>query len=132
MSALRFVLGTTLCGFLGYFMVSPEWSRAEEQTEPSQSLTRLQTPIPNTWYIRPDGGDRKECSGTSDAAYQVGLAGKQCAFKHPYYLFTSDRDRDKAWVVQGGDTVIVHGGPYRMGYKGPNSKDSWGSCQGDP
>lgn len=55
-----------------------------------------------------------------------------CAFRHPYYLFTNDRSGNKAWVVEGGDTVIVRGGPYRMGYKGPSPNDYWGSCPGDP
>jgi hypothetical protein len=55
-----------------------------------------------------------------------------CAFNHPHYLFTNGQYGNKAWIVEGGDTIIVRGGPYRMGYKGPNPKDYWGNCPGDP
>lgn len=88
--------------------------------------------VSQTWFIRPDGGDRKQCTGKADAAYPGRGSMKACAFKHPYYLFTNDEYGNKGWVVQGGDTVIIRGGPYRMGYKGPNAKDMWGSCPGDP
>jgi hypothetical protein len=78
------------------------------------------------------GGDRKQCTGKADAAYRGRGAAQPCAFNHPYYLFTNGEYGEKHWVVEGGDTVIVRGGPYRMGYKGPNAKDMWGSCPGDP
>jgi hypothetical protein len=84
------------------------------------------------WFIRPDGGDRKQCTGQADAAYPGKGNGQPCAFKHPYYLFTNDGYNNKQWVIAGGDTVVIRGGPYRMGYKGPNPKDNWGSCPGDP
>ena len=86
----------------------------------------------HTWYIRPDGGDRKQCTGKADAAYPGRGSMRPCAFKHPAYLFTNDEYGNKGWVVQGGDTVIIRGGPYRMGYKGPDAKEMWGSCPGDP
>ncbi|HZY64222.1 MAG TPA: choice-of-anchor Q domain-containing protein [Edaphobacter sp.] len=85
-----------------------------------------------TWYVRADGGDRKQCTGTADAAYRGHGSHQPCAFKHPYYLFTTGEYNNKGWVVQGGDTIIIRGGPYRMGYKGPEAKDMWGSCPGDP
>ena len=85
-----------------------------------------------TWFVRNDGGDRKQCTGKTDAAY-TGRGSKQpCALKHPYFLFTSEDNGDNHWVIAGGDTVILRGGPYRMGYKGPNPKDGWGSCAGEP
>lgn len=86
----------------------------------------------HTWFIRPDGGDRRQCTGNVDAAYRGKGARQPCAFNHPYYLFTNEEYGDKSWVVKGGDTIIIRGGPYRMGYKGPNSKDYWGNCPGDP
>src|SRR5665213_1690297 len=86
----------------------------------------------HTWYIRPDGGDRKQCTGTVDAAYRGKGSNQPCAFNHPYHLFTNGEYNNKAWVVEGGDTIIVRGGPYRMGYKGPNPKDYWGNCPGNP
>lgn len=84
------------------------------------------------WYVRPDGGDRKQCTGKVDAPYKGKGSGQPCAFNHPYFLFTTGDYNDKSWVIQGGDTVIIRGGPYRMGYKGPNPHDMWGNCPGDP
>lgn len=85
-----------------------------------------------TWFVRQDGGDQTQCTGNADAAYPGKGSGRPCALKHPYYLFTSDRYNDKRWIVHGGDTILIRGGPYRMGYKGPNPKDYWGNCPGDP
>ncbi|MCL2659505.1 MAG: hypothetical protein FWD64_03185 [Acidobacteriaceae bacterium] len=84
------------------------------------------------WFIRPDGGDRKQCTGEVDAPYHGKGTMQPCAFRHPYYLFTNDEYNNKHWVVEGGDTILIHGGPYRMGYKGPAARDYWGSCPGDP
>lgn len=86
----------------------------------------------HTWFIREDGGTRKQCTGKVDAAYRGKGSMQPCAFNHPYYLFTNGDYGNKAWVVEGGDTIIIHGGPYRMGYKGPNAKDYWGNCPGNP
>ena len=125
----RFVLGGVFCLLLFPFVLSgssrgagkPGQSKASEMPS-SQGL--------HTWFIRPDGGDRRQCTGKADAAYSGKGSKQACAFKHPYYLFTDDVYNNKSWVVEGGDTVIVRGGPYRMGYKGPNTKDMWGSCPG--
>jgi hypothetical protein len=89
-------------------------------------------PAAHTWFVRADGGNRKQCTGKADAAYRGKGTMQPCAFQHPYYLFTNDEAGNNAWVVGGGDTIIVRGGPYRMGYKGPNPKDFWGNCPGDP
>jgi hypothetical protein len=83
-----------------------------------------------TWFIRPDGGDAKQCTGKTDAAYSGRGSNQPCALKHPYYLFNSESR--SGWIIAGGDTVLLRGGPYRMGYMGPNPKDGWPSCQGDP
>ena len=61
---------------------------------------------PRTWFIRPDGGDRNQCKGTTDAAYRRG-GRQECAFKHPYYLFTNDQYGNKAWIIHGGDTIKI-------------------------
>ena len=85
-----------------------------------------------TWYVRPDGGDRKQCNGRVDAPYHGLGANQPCAFKHPQNLFTSGEYGNKAWIIAGGDTILIHGGPYRMGYAGPNANDHPGLCPGDP
>lgn len=96
---------------------------ARSQQPSSQSIT---------WYVRNDGGDRKQCTGKVDAGYRGHGSMQPCAFKHPQYLFTNDEYGDKRWIVSGGDTILLRGGPYRMGYRGPNTKDFWGLCPGDP
>lgn len=87
-----------------------------------------------TWYVRPDGGDRSQCTGQSNSA-RPGRGTKQpCAFRHPYYLFTTDQQYGETpkWVIAGGDTVMIADGEYRIGYKGPQARDSWQFCPGDP
>jgi hypothetical protein len=89
------------------------------------------TPDAHRWFVRTDGGDRKQCTGHADAAYSGKGNAQPCAFKHPYYLFTNDEYGNKQWIVMGGDTVILRGGPYAIGYRGPTPKEFWGSCPGD-
>ena len=97
------------------------------------SITIL-TPGPaNTWFVRPDGGTAAQCTGKTDAAYSGAGANQPCAFVNPHYLWGNDVSGETAkWKIAGGDTVIVRNGSYRLGYKGPNSTDSWGQCPGDP
>src|SRR5947209_584686 len=87
-----------------------------------------------TWYVRPDGGDRTQCTGQSDAAWPGTGIDQPCAFRHPYFLFTADQKYGEKpkWIIAGGDTVIVRNGEYRVGYKGPQAHDSWQFCPGDP
>lgn len=84
-----------------------------------------------TWYVRPDGGTRLECTGLTDRAYNR-RSGQDCALAAPTYLYSDGHSTKKAWIVHGGDTVVLRGGPYRMGYKGPNARDGWAFCPGDP
>lgn len=88
--------------------------------------------VGDTWFVRPDGGDRKQCNGRADAPYRGHGANQPCAFKHPQNLFSTGEYGNKAWIIAGGDTVVLRGGPYRMGYTGPNANDHPGLCPGDP
>jgi hypothetical protein len=124
------ISASTIVGILILFAISLGRPSLAESISDSASIGVQTTAGVPTWYIRGDGGDRKQCNGQADKAY-TGGSGKPCAFKHPYYLFTDDVYGNKKWVISGGDTVIIRGGPYRMGYKGPNAKDIWGSCPGD-
>ena len=104
-------------------------SRGQSLLSPSSpEITRHRT----IWFIRPDGGNRNQCTGTADRPYPGTGLQQTCGFRHPYYLFTNDTYGNRMWVVHGGDTILIRGGAYRMGYKGPNEKDYWGSCPGDP
>lgn len=120
------------CCLLLFFVALSGYSRAVERLGRSKAVATSSSAGEHTWFIREDGGDRKQCTGKVDAAYRGHGSMQPCAFKHPYYLFTDGQYNNKSWVVEGGDTIIVRGGPYRMGYKGPNPKDYWGNCPGNP
>jgi hypothetical protein len=124
--------GSIVCLSLIFPLLLLGYSRNEKGHHGSKAAASSATSASHTWFIREDGGDRKQCTGKTDAAYRGKGSGQPCAFKHPYYLFTTGEYGNKGWVVEGGDTVIIRGGPYRMGYKGPDMKDMWGSCPGDP
>ena len=73
---------------------------------------------PQTWFIRPDGGTRfsanvplGQCDGLTDAAYPGTGANQHCAYNDYRYLWDDDSGKvgSGAWVIAGGDTVIVAG-----------------------
>src|ERR1700740_1366717 len=92
-------------------------------------------PSPTTWYVRPDGGPRDSparranglpsiCDGLADAA-PVGTAqGQHCAFNDYRFLWDDQTFNNDAWVISGGDTVIIRGGPWRVG-PDPAGGGSW-------
>lgn len=74
--------------------------------------------IAKTWYIRPDGGTRfsqnvagGQCDGSADAPYPGHGSNQHCAFKDFRYLWDDDSGRvgSGAWVIAGGDTILVRG-----------------------
>jgi hypothetical protein len=98
-----------------------------------------------TWYVRPDGGTRSrtgvpgQCDGKADAAYRGSGVNQHCAFNDFRYLYDDKgyNGISAAWVIAGGDTVIVRGchnpgnnGECRIGGDPPGVKDSW--CVGGP
>lgn len=85
------------------------------------------------WFVRTDGGTAAQCTGRANLAYPGSGTNQACAFSNPHYLWGNDVSGETAkWKIAGGDTVIIANGSYRIGYKGPNSTDSWGQCPGDP
>jgi hypothetical protein len=76
-----------------------------------------------TWYVRKDGGTRYsakspmgQCDGKADAAYRGSGVNQPCAFKDYRYLWDDQSYGNDAWVIAGGDTVILRGGPWRVGF----------------
>jgi hypothetical protein len=91
-----------------------------------------------TWYVRPDGGTRYssnvpngQCDGTADAAYPGSGTNQPCAFNDIRLLWQDgsftygDKAPGWGWVGTGGDTYLLRGGPWRIGW--PNAK----SCVDD-
>ena len=69
-----------------------------------------------TWFVRHDGGTRYstkvhsgECDGKADAAYPGKGADRHCAFNDVRYLWSDNSGEKNAWVIAGGDTVVVRG-----------------------
>lgn len=93
-----------------------------------------------TWYIRPDGGTRYssnmptgQCDGQADVAYSGSGTNQHCAFSDYRFLYDDQSYQNSAWVIAGGDTVIIRGGPYRIGVsQGVNPADVWCNGFGNP
>lgn len=73
---------------------------------------------PTTWYVRSDGGTRYslsnqngECNGTTDAAYPGAGINQPCALSDPRFLYSTGSYLPYKWIISGGDTVILRGGP---------------------
>ena len=97
-----------------------------------------------TWYIRPDGGTRYsnnvttgQCDGRTDAAYPGSGVNRHCAFNDFRYMWDdkSGRVGAGAWVMAGGDTVIVRGCKAGAGQSNPDDPHcrlGWDSPYGNP
>lgn len=75
-----------------------------------------------TYYVRPDGGDSQQCTGTSNAPYPGSGTGQPCAWSHPFWAIEIEEGRAR-WRLSPGDTLIIGAGSYMMGYGAPNT--SW-------
>lgn len=73
-----------------------------------------------TYYVRPDGGNARQCDGSADRPYPGRGNGRACAWKHPFIALPPG---GKARIA-GGDTLVIGPGRYRMGIGAPGS----GNC----
>src|ERR1035437_8440727 len=108
-------------------------------------LTMLVSPhlFGTTWYVRPDGGTRYssrvvsgQCDGKADAPYSSKGVNQHCAFNDFRYLWDDDSGAvgRGAWVIAGGDTVIVHGCkalPSQQHPSNPNCRLGWDMSTGN-
>jgi hypothetical protein len=104
-----------------------------------------------SWYIRRDGGTRYsanvpsgQCDGKLDSPYSGKGVNQHCAFKDFRYMWDDDSGRvgSGAWVMAGGDTVIIRGcaaaanqahpssPDCRLGWDGPTGASSNNWCYG--
>lgn len=86
----------------------------------------------STWYVRRDGGTRYssnmpsgQCDGKSDAPYLHSGTNRHCAFNDFRYLWDdkSGKVGAGAWVIAGGDTVIIRGCTAGASQKNPSNPD---------
>lgn len=75
-------------------------------------LAALEAAGQTTYHVRPDGGDSTQCTGLADAPYPGSGTAQPCAYRHPFFAV----DADGQWRLQGGDTLVIHAGEYRMGF----------------
>jgi hypothetical protein len=76
--------------------------------------------VVGTFFVRPDGGTAKQCTGKADAPYSGTGSHKPCAWSHPFWALEPSGDTT-LWKLKAGDTLIVAAGSYKMGYGAPNS-----------
>lgn len=93
----------------------------------------------NCWYIRSDGGTRYstnatsgQCNGLADAAYPGSGTNQPCAFNDFRFLYDDQSYGNNAWVVNGGDTVIVRSCASPDGSPGCRIGFNQGASGGDP
>jgi hypothetical protein len=79
--------------------------------------TSLAAQAATTYYVRTDGGNTKQCTGRSDAAYPGSGTGRACAWKHPFFALPPKGPPR----IAGGDTLIIGGGSYMMGQGAPGA-----------
>ena len=77
-----------------------------------------------TYYVRPDGGSPEQCTGLTDAPYPGGGLHQDCAWDHPFRALPPDGPVR----IQGGDTLIIAAGSYRMGYGAPEADGDGDQC----
>ncbi len=72
-----------------------------------------------TYYIRPDGGSASQCTGLADQPYPGAGTNQPCAWSHPFWAL--DGNEPPSWIIQGGETMVIASGSYRMGLGAPNA-----------
>ncbi|MBI4776306.1 MAG: right-handed parallel beta-helix repeat-containing protein [Deltaproteobacteria bacterium] len=69
------------------------------------------------YYVRTDGGTADQCTGLKDAPYPGFGTDQPCAWSHPFWALNNSGE----WKIQGGETLVIASGSYRMGIGAPNS-----------
>jgi hypothetical protein len=89
-------------------------SRKEAGPAPDGHLV---TPNPGrkVYYVRPGGGDARQCNGLVNTDYPGKGSGQACALSHPFFALPPGGKP----LLQGGDTLFIARGAYRMGFGAP-------------
>jgi hypothetical protein len=79
------------------------------------------TAIPETYYVRTDGGSAARCDGLADRpAEHPDPVDGSCAWQHPFIALPPGGQVR----IAGGDTLVIRSGDYRMGLGAPQT----GNC----
>lgn len=80
-----------------------------------------------TYHVRTDGGTPDQCTGLASAPYPGSGSAQPCAWDHPFRALPPDG----AARIQGGDTLMIHAGSYRMGWGAPSASTDGERCASD-
>jgi hypothetical protein len=94
-----------------------------------------------TWFVRADGGTRYsartpsgKCDGKADKAYPGSGTDEHCAFNDVRYLWMDGTYGNSAWVISGGDTVVIRGCaalPTQQDRDAPHCRIGWDKATGN-
>jgi hypothetical protein len=94
-----------------------------------------------TWFVRSDGGTRYssnvtngQCDGQADVAYGGSGTNQHCAFNDARYLWMDGTYGNSAWVISGGDTVVIRGCaalPSQQNPDAPHCRIGWDKATGN-
>jgi hypothetical protein len=83
-----------------------------------------------TWFVRVDGGTRfssavttGQCDGQADVAYPGSGTNQHCAFNDFRYLWSDNSGNANAWVIVGGDIVVIRGCTHLSSQQNPSDPD---------
>ncbi len=106
-----------------------------EEIVESTTTASAETPVPDEVeraaiaisYVRPDGGSPEQCTGLADAPYPGSGSAQPCAWDHPFRALPPGGPPR----IAGGDTLIVAGGSYMMGFGAPGADQDPDTCASD-
>ncbi len=126
---VRMALVVLLIFTWGICAVTPPLDESAVEAPASPSNMPRRATASTTYYVRPDGGSDTECTGLADAAYPGSGTNQPCAWDHPFRAFQPSGEPGVPGVarINGGDTLVIGYGAYRMGYGAPGAE----SCQAD-
>ena len=86
------------------------------QTDSSVLSAAYVITSPQVWFVRADGGTyydanvtSGQCNGKYDAAYPGTGVNQNCAVNDVRYLWADNSGNPNAWIISGGDTVVIRG-----------------------
>lgn len=112
------------CGLAGLAIVAGSAAGAPSAAGGPNRWVVGDSPLPaddgtwgRTYYVRPDGGNAKECSGASDNPVR-GAVNRECAWAGPMIALPPDGPAR----IGGGDLLVIRPGSYMIGHGAPGTE----------